>query len=146
MLIALHKPYGFLTQFSPQPNSSFRTLKEFGIPRGLYPIGRLDAESEGLLLLSDEAMLTDQLLNPRNGHKRLYWAQVEGVPTAEELAKLEGGVQIGEYTTRPCSASLLDPQPASMPSRPASIAIASLFMCFPFTWIRRPVPRLPGCR
>ena len=117
MLIAFHKPYGVVSQFS-EGASEHRTLKEFGFPRGVYPVGRLDADSEGLLLLSDEGELVDTLLNPRNGHRRRYWAQVENVPTSEALAQLEKGIKIGDYTTRPCKARLLDPQPDVPPRDP----------------------------
>lgn len=117
MLIAFNKPYGVITQFR-DAESKHRTLAEFGFPRGVYPIGRLDAESEGLLLLSDEGALVDQLLSPRRGHRRLYWVQVEKVPSPETLALLEAGVTIGDYTTRPCRAWLLDPQPEVPPRDP----------------------------
>lgn len=117
MLIAFHKPYGVVSQFS-ESASEHRTLKEFGLPRGVYPIGRLDADSEGLMMLSDEAALVDQLLDPRHGHPRLYWVQVEKVPTAEALKQLEAGVTIGDYTTLPCTATMLDPQPEVPPRDP----------------------------
>ncbi|MEQ1859413.1 MAG: pseudouridine synthase [Chthoniobacteraceae bacterium] len=117
MLIAFNKPYGVLSQFTDE-GAGWRTLKEFGFPRGMYPIGRLDAETEGLLLLSDEGALSDELLNPRRGHPRCYWAQVENVPSAEALAALEKGVKISDYTTRPCKAKRLDPQPEVPPRDP----------------------------
>ena len=93
MLIAFHKPYGVISQFTPD-GSPNRTLAEFGIPKGVYPIGRLDADSEGLLLLSDEAALNERLLHPRESHHRIYWVQVEQIPTRESLRKLERGVTI----------------------------------------------------
>lgn len=117
MLIAFHKPYGVVSQFS-ESASTHRTLKEFGFPRGVYPIGRLDADSEGLLLLSDEGPLANQLLNPRHGHPRRYWVQVENVPSPEALAQLEAGVQLGEHKTLPCKVRLLDPQPEVAPRDP----------------------------
>jgi 23S rRNA pseudouridine2457 synthase len=117
MLIAFHKPYGVLSQFSRE-NAEWQTLKEFGFPQGVYPIGRLDAQSEGLLLLSDEGPLVDQLLNPKNRHKRHYWSQVENVPTDDALQQLEAGVKIGEYQTLPCRAWKLDPQPEVPPRTP----------------------------
>src|SRR5215203_6040914 len=89
MLLAFHKPYGVLSQFTPEPGSRYRTLADFGFPKEVYPIGRLDAESEGLLLLSDEAALNARLLHPARGHRRVYWAQVERVPAEEALRKLE---------------------------------------------------------
>jgi 23S rRNA pseudouridine2457 synthase len=117
MLIAFHKPYGIVSQFTEE-GLRWRTLKEFGFPRGVYPVGRLDAESEGLLLLSDEGLLVDQLLHPRHGHRRRYWAQVERIPTVEALAQLEGGVKIGDYQTLPGKAWMLDPQPEVSPRDP----------------------------
>ena len=117
MLLAFHKPYGVLSQFTPD-GSRHRTLAEFGFPKNVWPIGRLDAESEGLLLLSDEAALNERLLHPRHAHRRTYWAQVERVPSAEALAQLERGVEIGGRKTLPCRAWLLDPQPAMAPRVP----------------------------
>ena len=110
MIIAFHKPYGVLSQFTPD-GSPNRTLTEFGFPKGVYAIGRLDADSEGLLLLSDEAELNSRLLDPERGHSRCYWVQVERIPSAEALSKLAAGVVIQDYTTRPCHVWLLDPQP-----------------------------------
>lgn len=118
MLLAFHKPYGVLSQFTPEPGSQFRTLADFGFPKGVYPIGRLDADSEGLLLLSDEAELNQRLLHPRNAHEREYWVQVERVPTADPLHKLEQGLVIQGHRTLPCRARLLDPQPQMPPRDP----------------------------
>ena len=117
VLIALHKPYGVLSQFTPD-GSPNRTLAEFGLPKGVYPIGRLDADSEGLLLLSDEAALNQRLLHPRQAHERCYWAQVEKVPSAESLVVLGRGVEIQGRRTLPGRAWLLDPQPEVAPRVP----------------------------
>lgn len=117
MILAFNKPYGVLSQFTPD-GSPNRTLAGFGFPKGVYPIGRLDADSEGLLLLSDEAGLNTRLLDPERGHSRRYWAQVERIPSAEALAQLAGGVTIQEYRTRPCKAWMLDPQPEVPPRDP----------------------------
>lgn len=117
MILAFHKPYGVLSQFTPD-GSPNRTLAEFGFPKNVYPIGRLDADSEGLLLFSDEAGLNTKLLDPEHGHHRCYWAQVERIPSPEALAQLAGGVTIQEYKTRPCKAWLLDPQPEIPPRDP----------------------------
>ena len=117
MILAFHKPFGVLSQFTPD-GSPNRTLAEFGFPKGVYPIGRLDADSEGLLLLSDEAGLNTRLLDPEHGHSRCYWAQVERIPAAEALDRLAGGVSIQSYTTRPCRAWILDPQPEIAPRDP----------------------------
>ena len=117
MLIAFNKPYGVLSQFTSE-GSSYRTLAEFGFPPRVYPIGRLDADSEGLLLLSDEPALNEQLLHPRHAHKRIYWAQVERFPTKEALAKLQRGVTIQGRKTLPCRAWLVDPKPEVPPRNP----------------------------
>lgn len=117
VLLAFHKPYGIVSQFTPD-GSRHGTLAAFGFPRGVYPIGRLDAESEGLLLLSDEADLNARLLHPSRGHTRTYWAQVERVPSAEALAQLARGVIIGGRQTLPCRAWALEPQPAIPPRDP----------------------------
>src|SRR5690348_8552570 len=117
MLIAFNKPYGVISQFTPD-GSPNRTLAEFGFPKNVYAIGRLDADSEGLLLLSDEAELNQRLLHPRNAHEREYWAQVERIPSPEALLKLEAGLEIQGRKTRQCRASPLDPQPEVAPRVP----------------------------
>ncbi|HSI12833.1 MAG TPA: pseudouridine synthase [Chthoniobacter sp.] len=117
MLLAFHKPYGVLSQFTPD-GSKHRPLAEFDFPKGVYPLGRLDAESEGLLLLSDEAGLNSRLLHPTRGHRRTYWALVERVPTREALDQLERGVVIGGHRTLPCRSWLLEPQPEMPPRVP----------------------------
>jgi len=117
MLIALHKPWGVLSQFTAEL-PEHRTLSEFGIPKNVWPIGRLDRDSEGLLLLSDEKQLVDRLLNPRNTHPRRYAVQVENLITTEALQKLEQGVMIEGKPTLPCRAWRLDPAPAFPPRDP----------------------------
>lgn len=117
MLLAFHKPYGVLSQFTPD-GSPNRTLAEFNFPKGVYPIGRLDADSEGLLLLSDEPALNQKLLEPRHGHARVYWAQVENIPDAEKLRELERGIAVQGRKTLPCRAWLLNPQPEIAPRTP----------------------------
>jgi len=119
VLLALNKPYGVLSQFTPEPGSKWRTLAEFGLPAGVYSIGRLDADSEGLLLLSDEPGLNTRLLDPTRARRREYWAQVEGVPAPVSLARLEqGGVALDNYQTLPCRVRRLDPPPAVAPRTP----------------------------
>ncbi len=110
MLLAFNKPYGVLSQFTSD-GSANRPLADYSFPPGVYPLGRLDADSEGLLLLTDEKQLNDRLLHPRHGHRRTYWVQVERIPTAEALKSLQQGVQIQGDRTRPCRAWILDPQP-----------------------------------
>jgi len=117
MILAFNKPYGVLSQFTPD-GSSNRTLAEFSFPKEVYPIGRLDADSEGLLLLTDEAGLNTRLLDPEHGHARCYWAQVERVPSPEALVTIAAGVTIQGYKTLPCKAWILDPQPDVPPRDP----------------------------
>ncbi len=118
MLIALHKPYGVLSQFTPEPGSKWRTLAEFKLPPKVYALGRLDADSEGLLLFSDEPGLNSRLLDPEAGHRREYWVQVEGVPTDTALGQLARGVEIEGRRTRPCVARRLGPAPVLAPRVP----------------------------
>lgn len=110
MLIAFNKPYGVLSQFTSD-GSKNRTLAEFGFPRAVYPLGRLDADSEGLLLLSDEPELNALLLSPKHGHSRTYWVQVENIPSEQALKKLRRGIFIEHHETLPCSARILSPRP-----------------------------------
>ena len=117
VLIAFNKPYGVVSQFTAT-NSKNRTLAEFNFPRDLYPIGRLDADSEGLLLLSDERELNERLLHPRHGHRRIYWAQVERKPNAAALAALQRGPVLQGRKTLACRAWIIDPQPEIAPRDP----------------------------
>ncbi len=118
MVIAFHKPYGVLCQFTPdQPGQ--RTLAEFAFPAGVYPVGRLDLDSEGLLLLSDEAGFNNRLLDPKTAHPRIYLVQVEGIPTPESVSRLaKGGLSIQGHRTLPCRARLLDTEPDVAPRDP----------------------------
>lgn len=107
MLIAINKPYDVLSQFTPD-HPGQRTLAECVLPPKVYPVGRLDRDSEGLLLLTDEAALVGRLLDPKLGHPREYWAQVEGIPTPEALERLRrGGIIIQNHRCLPCKAKLL---------------------------------------
>jgi 23S rRNA pseudouridine2457 synthase len=104
VLLALHKPYGVLSQFTPGPGSAWKTLADLGPPRlppRVYPLGRLDADSEGLLLLSDEPGLNTRLLDPRHAHEREYWTLVERVPSNDALARLASGVKLPDHACAP---------------------------------------------
>jgi len=131
VLLALHKPYGVLSQFTPEPGSRWRPLADLGLPKAVYPVGRLDADSEGLLLLTDEAGLNSSLLDPRRGHRREYWAQVEGLPDVDALERLAHGVLLDGKPTRPARAWPLDPQP----TLPARIPPIRARKSIPDTWI-----------
>jgi 23S rRNA pseudouridine2457 synthase len=115
--ILFHKPYGVLSQFTPEDGA--RSLAEFNLPKGVYPAGRLDKDSEGLLLLTDDGPLIEQLLHPRNEKPKTYWALVERVPEEAALQRLREGLRIEDYTTLPCQAQLLEPQPVVEPREPA---------------------------
>src|SRR4051812_28195068 len=106
MLIAFNKPYGVICQFTAEAPQQL-TLAQFGFPPKVYSLGRLDADSEGLLLLTDEPALNQALLHPRQGHRRRYWAQVERVPSPEAIERLSRGVAIQDRKTLPCRAWIL---------------------------------------
>lgn len=115
--MALHKPFGVLSRFTPD-GSPNRTLADFGLPPRVYPLGRLDADSEGLLLLTDEPAWNARLLLPENAHPRRYWVQVERIPANGALAQLSAGVMIQGRLTRPGRVWRLDPPPAVPPRDP----------------------------
>lgn len=111
MIIVLHKPYGVLSQFTEEPGSRFTALSIFDLPPTVYPVGRLDADSEGMLVLTDEKGLVAPLLDPEHGHQRTYLVQVEGVMNLEKAHTLERGVSIKTGITRPCTVQLLHEAP-----------------------------------
>jgi len=118
-VILFYKPYGVLSQFTPEGN--WETLGAFGpFPKTVYPAGRLDAESEGLLLLTDDNRITQRVTDPRYGHPRTYVAQVERIPGEEALGRLRTGIMIEGKKTRPASVTLLEAEP-DLPQRPVPI-------------------------
>jgi 23S rRNA pseudouridine2457 synthase len=114
--ILFHKPYGVLSQFTPEDGA--RSLAEFGLPKNIYPAGRLDKDSEGLLLLTDDGPLIEKLLNPLNEKPKTYWALVERVPSEDSLEKMRKGLKIENYLTRPCQVKIMDPFPDIPPRNP----------------------------
>lgn len=111
MLIAFNKPFGVICKFSPEPGKP--TLADFiDVPR-VYPAGRLDTDSEGLLLLTDDGALQARIASPRHKLAKLYWAQVEGVPTPQAIEALRHGVDLGDFTTQPAQARVID-EPANL--------------------------------
>jgi 23S rRNA pseudouridine2457 synthase len=102
-LIALNKPFGTICQFSAHETRA--SLGDWVGTPGVYPAGRLDADSEGLLLLTDDGALQARIAEPRHKLVKRYWAQVEGRPDDAALAQLAGGVDLGDFVTRPCRAA-----------------------------------------
>ncbi|MCL1636070.1 pseudouridine synthase [Luteimonas sp. SX5] len=118
MLIAFNKPYGVLCQFTDRSVPPRRTLAEFGLPSGVYPAGRLDFDSEGLLLLTDDGALAHKLTDPQHKRPKTYWAQVEGDPVEAQLSALRGGVTLNDGPTAPAQARRLEPAPELWPRNP----------------------------
>jgi 23S rRNA pseudouridine2457 synthase len=116
--LLFYKPYNVLCQFTGEAP----TLRDFITAPNVYPAGRLDRDSEGLLLLTSDGALQHRLTDPRHGHPRTYWAQVEGAPTREVIAALSNGVRIsgkdGSFHTRPATVSLLPHVPELPPRDP----------------------------
>ncbi|NRA49972.1 MAG: pseudouridine synthase [Phaeodactylibacter sp.] len=111
----LHKPFGVLSQFTRE-HPDHKVLGDlFDFPPDVYPVGRLDKDSEGLLIITNDKALTHKLLDPKFAHPRTYWVQVEGIPSTEAIEKLQTGVSIRimkqSYRTRPAIAALLSTPP-----------------------------------
>lgn len=118
MILAFHKPHGVLSRFTPD-GSPNRTLAEFGFPEGVYPIGRLDADSEGLLLLSDEAGWNGRLLAPGGHVEKTYHVLVERLPDETALRQLGGGgIVLDGQPVLSAGVRLLNPQPVFPPRDP----------------------------
>ena len=131
----IYKPFQVLSQFTSQEGK--KTLKDlFPVPADVYPVGRLDFDSEGLLILTNDTALNHRLLNPRFAHDREYWVQVEGAITPSALHQLETGVMISidgkSYRTRPCTATAMVAEPP-VPQRYPPIRYRAQI---PTSWIR----------
>jgi 23S rRNA pseudouridine2457 synthase len=128
-IVLLNKPYGVLSQFTAM--GRWRSLAEFVPLPGVYPAGRLDADSEGLLLLTDDGALQHRLAHPRHKAAKVYWAQVEGIPDAAALSWLAGGVELGDFRTRPCTARAIT-EPAGLWPRDPPIRVRK---SIPDSWV-----------
>jgi 23S rRNA pseudouridine2457 synthase len=129
MLIAFNKPFGVICKFRPEPGQA--TLADYIELPDVYPAGRLDTDSEGLLLLTDDGVLQARIANPRHKLAKIYWSQVEGVPTEAALAVLRDGVDLGDFTTMPAGARLIN-EPTNLWSRDPPIRYRAKI---PTTWL-----------
>ena len=130
MLIAFNKPFGIACKFSPEPGR--KTLADYIDVRGVYPAGRLDTDSEGLLLLTDEGILQARIAEPKHKIAKVYWAQVEGSPSQSDLEPLRKGVDLGDFRTQPARASVIEEPPGLWPRVPPIRQRRSV----PTAWLR----------
>jgi 23S rRNA pseudouridine2457 synthase len=128
-LLALNKPFGTICQFSPHETRA--SLADWVKVPGVYPAGRLDSDSEGLLLLTDDGALQARIAEPRHKLVKRYWAQVEGAPDQAVLTRLARGVDLGDYVTRPCHAQFVEAPDNLWPRNPPIRFRAAI----PTTWI-----------
>ena len=128
-LILFNKPYGVLSQFTPE--GRWRGLREVLPISGVYAAGRLDADSEGLLILTDDGKLQARLADPKYKRLKTYWAQVEGAPSDTDLDPLRHGVDLGDFVTRPARARVIAEPDKLWPRDPPVRFRASI----PTTWV-----------
>lgn len=128
-IVLFNKPYGVLSQFTAETGRA--TLKDFIPLPNFYPAGRLDADSEGLLILTDDGRMQHQLAHPKFGKRKVYWVQVEGVPDACALTALQRGVDLDGVRTRPATARIIEMPPALWPRVPPVRFRATI----PTTWL-----------
>ena len=129
MLIAFNKPCGVICQFSPSGNKP--TLKDYISVADVYPAGRLDTDSEGLMLLTDNGILQAQITDPRERLAKTYWAQVEGVATNAALAALQKAINLGDFVTAPAIHAVVIESPPLWPRIPPVRARANI----PTSWV-----------
>jgi 23S rRNA pseudouridine2457 synthase len=116
VLIAFNKPFGVICKFRSE--SGERTLADYIKIPDVYPAGRLDTDSEGLLLLTDDGALQARISSPRFKLPKVYWAQVEGIPTEDSIAALRKGLDLGDFVTQPAGARLIEPPENLWPRDP----------------------------
>ena len=132
--LLLNKPFGVLSQFTPEEGSRWRCLSDFIDVPEVYAAGRLDADSEGLLILTNNGRLQQRLTDPRFGHWRSYWAQVEGTPNTDQLQQLRDGVVVQGRRTLPAKVHWLQGQEQpQLPDRTPPIRYRA---AIPTSWLR----------
>lgn len=115
-LVLFNKPYGVICQFSA--DGMHPTLKDYLQIPGIYAAGRLDTDSEGLLLLTDDGLLQSRITDPRHKWPKTYWVQVDGIPDENALQKLQQGVNLGDFITLPAQARLMEEPESLWPRDP----------------------------
>lgn len=128
-IILFNKPYGVISQFSADGRHA--TLKDYIPMPGVYPAGRLDTDSEGLLILTDDGVLQHRISHPRHKLAKTYWVQVEGIPDDSALNQLREGVDLGEFMTKPAKAQLIEEPPGLWQRDPPIRSRKSI----PTTWV-----------
>ena len=128
-IVFLNKPYGVLSQFTPE--GKWRALDEFIPVKGVYVAGRLDADSEGLLILTDDGKLQAKIADPKHKLEKTYWAQIEGMPDEAALDKLRAGIALSDFTARPARVRTVD-EPAGLWQRDPPIRYRA---AIPTSWL-----------
>jgi len=140
VLIAFNKPFGVACKFSPEPGR--KTLADYIGVTGVYPAGRLDTDSEGLLLLTDDGILQARIAEPKHKLAKVYWAQVEGSPSQTALEPLRRGVNLGDFTTQPAKVNLID-EPRDLWPRVPPIRVRR---AIPTSWLELTLQERPQLR
>jgi 23S rRNA pseudouridine2457 synthase len=128
-IVFLNKPYGVLSQFTPE--GKWRALAEFIPVKGVYVAGRLDADSEGLLILTDDGKLQAKIADPKHKLEKTYWAQVEGIPDEAALDRLRAGIALADFSAQPAKVRRVD-EPANLWPRDPPIRFRA---AIPTSWL-----------
>lgn len=128
-IVLFNKPYGVLSQFTPE--GKWRALDAFIPVKGVYVAGRLDADSEGLLILTDDGKLQARIADPKHKLEKTYWAQVEGLPEEAALDRLRAGIALSDFTAQPAKVRVID-EPAALWQRDPPIRYRA---AIPTAWL-----------